>query len=164
MTKNFASTSCNKNCILQKFTATTEKLQRHFALRKNKMYVVRTNFTKQENCFCPSLRITPRKTVFCKNLLQTTENYNGILLCGKTKCTLSAQISQSKNLLLPVFEDYATENCLVQKITATTENYNGILLCGKANCTLSAQNSQNKNLLLLFLSVYQEKMISPDKK
>jgi len=104
------------------------------------------------------------KTAFCKNLLQTTENYNGILLCGKTKCTLSAQIPQSKNLLFPVFEDYATENCLLQKITTTTKNYNSILLCGKTKCTLSAQNSQNKNLLLLFLSVCHEKMISPDKK
>ena len=164
MPKDFASASCNKNRILQKIIANNGKQQRHFALRKNKMYVVRTNFTKQENCFCPSLRITPRKTAFCKNLLQITENYNGILLCGKTKCTLSAQNSQNKNLLFTVFEDYATENCLVQKITATTKNYNGILLCGKANCTLSAQNSQNKNLLLLFLSVYQEKMFSPDKK
>ena len=86
------------------------------------------------------------KTEFCKKLLRQRKNYNGILLCGKTKCTLSAQIPQSKNLLLPVFEDYATENCLVQKITATTKNYNGILLCGKANCTLSAQNSLNEKL------------------
>ena len=80
------------------------------------MYVVCTKFTKQENCFSP------------------------------------------------IFKDFATENCLLQKLLQTTENYNGILLCGKANCTFSAQNSQNKNLLLLFLSVYQEKTISPDKK
>ena len=99
-----------ENCLLQKFTANNGKLQRHFALRKNKMHVVCTNFTKQENCFSPIFKDFATENCLLQKLLQTTENYNGILLCGKTKCTLSAQISQNKKLAFTVFKRLPRKN------------------------------------------------------
>ncbi len=118
MPKNFASASCNKNCLVQKITATTEKLQRHFALRKGKLHTVRTKFTKQENGFCPSLRILPRKTAFCKNYCKQRKTTTTFCFAERQTALFPHKIHKTKTCFCPSLRITPRKTVLCKKFTA----------------------------------------------
>lgn len=134
----FYSTASKKNsqAFLAEYWQTLCNLQKHLPLQNLPLTIA------ERLCICFLQQKPPFAKIYCEQRKTTT----AFCFAEKQNARCLHKIHKTRNLLFPVFEDYATENCLLQKITATTKNYNSILLCGKANCTLSAQNSQNEKL------------------